>query len=935
MGLTVGLDTALSGLLASQQALNVISDNIANVNTPGYTRKVDNLESVVLGGAGAGVQTASITRAVDEGLLKQIRAQTSATQALNITNTYESQVQNMFGQVGDSTSISSQISALESSFQQLSTQVDQPSQQATTVQALQTVTNQFNSMSSQLQSLRLQADSQLSQAVTQVNTDLSNINTLNQEIVKGLATNSSTSDLQDQRDSAITDLSKYIGIQYFQRNDGSTVIYTSGGTPLLDSQTNDLTHAATSVSQPWMSLSGGQFDKITTAADPNTDISSQIQTGQMASLLALRDSTLPNMQSELDTLASQLQTSLNALNNGGTSQPNVTNSYTGTRTFSSQGSVTIGTDTGTDTLTYNGGANTISAATTGSLAFNYSTTNGQATITAGTAGSLAGLAAGDTFTVTGSGANDGTYTVLSVASGNSSMEVAKGNPISTFSLQNGADSVIALMDSSGNQIAQTTLNTIMTTDYSGGSGNGQLQPQASGGPWSIAAFSQHLQSWIRAQGGSYSAATVGLDANGHMAINLGSTNQTSLVFRDQTSSTPGATQSPATVSYDVNGDGTPDQTVQGVSNFFGLNDLLVTNGPNPIMDSAIQPSNFATTTSRTLSLFDNAGQIGNTMTIPAGSTLQDIANTINSNTQTNESALQNSNSVTLTSAATITVSDANGTVVSKTVGPGTVSLQQIATTLTSGTVTGTVTEGNSSPTQYRLRLTDSRGVPLTVSFSGGTISGTATLGSQLNMTQTSRVRAEVVPDGSGYRLRVVQSQGEQLSAAATQDASGKSILTDLGLSAAATDTASSIAVRSDILGNPQAMSRGTLQWNSTLNQYYMSQGDNTTTLAMVNAMSQTISMPSAGGIASGSYSMTGYASSIISLASTDASNTQNQYTQQNTLLGSLNTQYSSTAGVNIDQEVTNMITYQQAYSASARVISVMQAMLSTLTDLVK
>jgi flagellar hook-associated protein 1 FlgK len=389
------------------------------------------------------------------------------------------------------------------------------------------------------------------------------------------------------------------------------------------------------------------------------------------------------------------------------------------------------------------------------------------------------------------------------------------------------------------------------------------------------------------------------------------------------------------VSYDINGDGTTDQTVQGVSNFFGLNDLLVTNAPNPIMDSAVQQSNFATTSSRTLSLFDNAGQIGDTMTIPTGSSLQSIANTINNYTQTNESTLQNGSSFTLTSAATVTVSDANGSIVSKSVGPGTVTLAQLATTLTSGTVTGSVVQENTSPAQSRLRFVDSRGVPLTVSITGGTISGQVTLGSQLNMTQEHRVRAEVVPDGAGYRLRVVQSDGQQITAAATQDAAGHSILTDLGLSAAATDTAASLSVRSDILSNPQKMSRGTLQWNATLNQYFMSPGDNTSALAFTAAMNATYSTPSAGNIAAGSYTLSGYASSVVSLVASASANAQSQYTQQSTLLSSLNTQYSSSAGVNIDQEVTDMISYQQAYSASARVISVMQEMLTTLTDLVK
>ena len=67
--LTLSLKTAQSGLATSQAALDAVSNNIANVNTPGYSRKIVNTEQRVLAGVGAGVQLAEITRAIDEGLL--------------------------------------------------------------------------------------------------------------------------------------------------------------------------------------------------------------------------------------------------------------------------------------------------------------------------------------------------------------------------------------------------------------------------------------------------------------------------------------------------------------------------------------------------------------------------------------------------------------------------------------------------------------------------------------------------------------------------------------------------------------------------------------------------------------------------------------------------------------------------------------------------
>ncbi len=71
--ITGALRTAQSGLLTNQQALNAVANNIANVNTEGYSRKDIRMESRVVSGSGAGVQLGEIRRVIDEGLLKNLR----------------------------------------------------------------------------------------------------------------------------------------------------------------------------------------------------------------------------------------------------------------------------------------------------------------------------------------------------------------------------------------------------------------------------------------------------------------------------------------------------------------------------------------------------------------------------------------------------------------------------------------------------------------------------------------------------------------------------------------------------------------------------------------------------------------------------------------------------------------------------------------------
>jgi flagellar hook-associated protein 1 len=948
MGMTLGLNSALSGLLTAQKGLDVISQNVVNVNTPGYTRKIMNQESVVLAGTGAGVQEASVTRAVDDGLMKSMRAQDSTMGKLNTEQLYYPQMEDMFGQVGDSNSIAHTVSNLSTALDSLSTNVNQTSTQFGAVQSGVDTTSQLNNMTTQIQNMRLDADSRIATDVTQINSDLSSIYDLNKKIVRNTAIGAEVSDLQDQRDNKINDVAKYMDITYFPRNDGAMTIYTGGGQVLLDSQPVQLTHAASTITDSWMSQAGGQFNKITIGVDPNSDLGSQIGSGELRGLLDMRDTTLPNLQSQLDEMAHQLKTTVNEIHNRGTSLPNLTNSYSGTTTFATQGNIAQSTGDTTATITYGQGAQTATNTTGGtggagfgSLDYSYSAVNGQITITGATVSSLSAVQTpGSVFTISHSptAANDGTYTVTAYNATTNALTVRRGNPVQSFSLANGADSAVTLFDTGGNQITTTTVNAIMTTDYSASyPGDAQGTAQASGGPWSLDTFSKHMQGWLRAQNSlvpGISSATVGLDTNGHMQMNLGGTVKANLAFRDQVSSAQGATAQDATINFDVDGNVTADKSVQGLSNFFGLNDFFVNTQPAAIQDSAVQNSNFTTQATRTLRLFDPAGQIGNQISVPANSTLQNIADMINSNTQVSQSAPQTNTTFTTTTASSFSVEDSSGTLVTAGFGAGAVTLQQIADSLTTGSVTAQVTQDGTSPVQSRLRVTDSRGVPLTIVVTGGALSSTTSLNTQINMQPTQPVRASVVPDGSGQRLRVVQSDNRDLYVAADPDIYGKSLISDLGLRDASTREAGVITVRKDIQSGPSKISRGAVQWNENQSQYYMSEGDNSTALQMASAMTTKVAMDTAGAMTAGNYTFTEHAGQSVAITSQQANSSKDQQTYQQTLKDSLNSQYTSTSGVNLDEEVSHMIDFQRAYSASAKVISALNDMLTQLTDII-
>ena len=864
MGMTLGLNTALSGLLTNQKGLDVISQNIVNVNTKGYVRKVMSPESVTLAGAGAGVQQGGLTRWVDEGLMKDIRAQSSTQGALDAAQTYYPRIEDLFGQVRDETSISHRLQTLQTTFETLTTSPNTAALQWQTVSATLTVTNQFQQMTDQLQSLRLEADRGIESTVGQINEQLATIFDLNQKIVRGTAIGTDVGDLEDKRDTALTSLAKYMDIQYFQRGDGSVGVFTPTGKTLVDKQAAVLTHAATTVTDSWMTKASGNFSAITIDGHPDQDVTSQIGNGQLKALIDMRDTVIPNLQAQVDEAARQLKLTMNQVHNRGTSYPTARTEYTGTRQL--------------------------------------------------------------------------------VDPANSQAALSGASPQRIW-LSGNDDTTIALFDSGGNQVASTTLRTIMSsTAYASstaaaGAAAASLDITQTPGV-SMEDVAAKIQSWMRQQtyqGNALSTATASV-ATGTFTLNTGSS-AVSLAFRDQVSSTAGSAATDTRINFDVDGDGEADQQVGGFSNFFGLNDLFTLSEPNSVSDSEILSLNYTTTQTRTIRLLDPSGQIGNTISVPAGSSLATIAQLINTQTQTSQSAELSSSAIALSTAAQITIGDTAGTIAGFpiTIPTTATSLKDIADAINAvgGTVQAKLVEGG--PGKYQLRVWDSRGKELDISVANGTMTSGKSLSDYLSFNKSPLIQADVVPEGSGERLRIRQTNNQELFVAADQDGATPpgSLITDLGLHVAATRTAGLLGVRTDIQGSPSLMARGTMQYNADIGQYYMSEGDNTTSMALAAAMSAKTRMATSGQIYAGSYTFAEHVAATIGVVSTDAAASADRQAYQTTLGQALDKQYTSYSGVNLDEEVANMISFQQAYSASAKVISTLQDMLETLVNIVR
>jgi len=335
-GLTQALRTARSGLLVNQQTLDVVANNIANVNSEGYSRKIVSTETRVLNGVASGVQISEITRRVDEGLLKNIR--------IELAELNKFTVQDLFGKPGENSSLSHLFENFTSALELLAVSPNRSLEQAEVVRRAQDVTFALQNMSETIQELRQQADVDIADTVTEMNKIVASIDQLNEDIITNGSVGRDVTDLKDQRDQRIDRLSELVDIRF------DVVVFTSGGRTLVDTIPPKITHSAASSVSASTTKNEGDFTGIFVGTIvARNDITSELRGGQLKGLVDLRDDILANMQSQLDEFAAEMRDVFNQIHNRGVSFPGA-QSYAGTRTFVRSAEQTI-TFNGTDDTT--------------------------------------------------------------------------------------------------------------------------------------------------------------------------------------------------------------------------------------------------------------------------------------------------------------------------------------------------------------------------------------------------------------------------------------------------------------------------------------------------------------------------------------------------------------------------------------------------------
>ena len=306
-GLNGSLSIALSALSVSQQALATTSNNVANANTPGFSRQRPVLaagDPVVVGELtfGTGVMLQKIESLRDPILEIQLNQETQQQSKLDTSLGQLRQIQTQFGSA--SSGIGADISNFFNSLQQLAPDPSNLALRQSVLTAAGNLATDLNNTAHSLQTQRSNLDLNVVQSVSQVNTLTAQIASVDRQISSLQNAHQDASSLVDTQTNLIRQLSGLVDVAVIPTDQGISLALSNGTTLVSGSQSFALSSQLGSDGVQYI-LAGGQ------------DITGSLKGGSLAGLIQIRDQEIPGLGSSLDQLAAGLANALNTANKTG------------------------------------------------------------------------------------------------------------------------------------------------------------------------------------------------------------------------------------------------------------------------------------------------------------------------------------------------------------------------------------------------------------------------------------------------------------------------------------------------------------------------------------------------------------------------------------------------------------------------------------------
>ncbi len=288
-----------SALESLQKAIEVTGNNIANVNTEGYSRQRANFDEM----KGYGVKIASVDRNYDFYLSREVQERAAGESAAIATRDLTSRLNTLL--TDPATSVAGAMDTFFSAVQDVANNPSALPERQVLLGEAQTLTDRFRFIDSRIEALSSEVNLRMNTVVSDINGLASDIATLNKQIAKeSQRTGKAPPDLLDDRDRNLNELAKLVGFTIKENSDSSVDATMGGGQPLVSQFTAyDLTTFTSPTSPGALAVAG---------KTANSDISSRISGGELGGLIDFRKNSLDPAKAQLGLVATNIGASINA-----------------------------------------------------------------------------------------------------------------------------------------------------------------------------------------------------------------------------------------------------------------------------------------------------------------------------------------------------------------------------------------------------------------------------------------------------------------------------------------------------------------------------------------------------------------------------------------------------------------------------------------------
>jgi flagellar hook-associated protein 1 len=302
MSISSAFNSAMSGLNAAGRASAIVSENIANAMTHGYSKRSLSLTSNSL--TGSGVQVLGTIRHSDPVIIASRRVGDANYASANALAKFHSGFESLVGSVTDATSISSRLAALESSLITAASSPDSTQRLDIVVDNARSLAQSISHAAEGVRDIRTRADTTIAHQVEALNTALQGVQELNVRITATQSRNSDTASLQDQRKLLIDEINQLVPVREIERQNGQIALYTEGGAILVDGPAATIGFTKVNQTTPDMSIENGTLHGL--EINGRQVSSKAFSGGELAAQFHIRDNLAVTAQADLDRVARDL-----------------------------------------------------------------------------------------------------------------------------------------------------------------------------------------------------------------------------------------------------------------------------------------------------------------------------------------------------------------------------------------------------------------------------------------------------------------------------------------------------------------------------------------------------------------------------------------------------------------------------------------------------